>query len=123
MKTTNKIKTFFKNEQHRKIFTQRAEQLNSEDNKLMAAIYLLTADLYLWKQAKKNVDSSGINFNDMKMVSFNDTDYTLFCGARDIFSGTKKITLCDLSDNRVINGRTFKLLCTAVLISRFGVYQ
>ena len=42
MKTKNKIKTFFKNEQHRKIFTQTAEQLISEDNKLMAAIYLLS---------------------------------------------------------------------------------
>ena len=42
----------FKNEQHRKVFTEALQKLNKKNDALMAALYLLTADWKLWNTAR-----------------------------------------------------------------------
>ena len=72
----------FKNEKHRVIFEEAVRKKDKKDYALMAALYLLTADLRLWNIAKHHVEKTAINFKGIKLKGVQETGYSLFCGAK-----------------------------------------
>lgn len=110
-----------RNEKHRIAFTDAIQKLNKKDFKLMSAVYLLSAEPALWETAKHHVDRNEIDFENVKLKNSSENDYTLFCCAKDLYLGTKHITVKDLADKEIINMRMFDLICNAMLIRRFGL--
>ena len=87
----------------------------------MAAIYLLTAEHRLWMQIKRFVEINEIKFGSFKPRDSSENGYTLLCCAKDLYLGTKHITISDLADTELIAPKMFALICNAMAIRRFGL--
>ena len=87
----------------------------------MAAIYLLTAEHKLWMQIKRFVERNEIKFDGFKPKDSTENGYTLLCCAKDLYLGTKHITISDLADTELVAPRMFALICNAMAIRRFGL--
>ena len=86
----------FINEKHRLNFDEAISRLNKLDQKndaLMSAIYLLTADTRLWFQSKRCVENHGISFGKLRPTNCSEESYPLYCAAKDLYLGTKHITI------------------------------
>ncbi len=111
----------YRNEKHRIAFTEEIKRLNRKDYALMSAVYLLTAERALWMKAKPQVGQNKIRFDAIKLQKSTENAYTLFCCAKDLYLGTKHITIKDLADKELIAPRIFDLVCDAMAIRRFGL--
>ena len=111
----------YRNEKHRIIFTEAIQKLNKKDYALMSAVYLLTAEYALWMAAKRSIRNNIICFDEIKLQNSTENAYTLFCCAKDLYIGTKHMTIKDLADADLIPPKMFGLICNAMAIRRFGL--
>ena len=115
------MKDGFMNKYHKSCFEQAISNIDRSNNVLVAAVYLLTADFRLWKQAKNHVEKNRICFGRFKPVNCTETGYTVYSAAKDIYLGTKHFTLSDLADKHLIPPKLFEVICIAMTIKRYGV--
>ena len=111
----------FQNSNHQRIFETEKLNLYKPSNRSLAALYLLTSDRPLWIKTKRYIDRSGKA--DLKSVHLGDisTDgYALWKAVKELQTGEKQISLCELSDSNIISDRAFRLIVQAVAIARFG---
>lgn len=111
----------YKNEKHKNAFEEAVRKKDKKDYAMMAALYLLTADLRLWNLSKRHVGKIGINFADIRLKNIHENGYALFCCAKDLCLGTKHLTVADLADTDLIPPKLFELICNAMAIRRFGL--
>ena len=124
IKESEAIPMTFINEKHRLAFDEALTRLNQYDKKntaLMSALYLLTADYRLWFQTKRFVENHSISFGKLRPKNCSEESYPLYCAAKDLYLGTKHITINDLADNKLIGSKTFALICNAMAIRKFGL--
>ena len=124
IKESEAIPMTFISEKHRLNFDEalsRLKRLDRNNYALMSAIYLLTADPRLWFQSKRFVENHGISFGKLRPKNCSEETYPLYCAAKDLYLGTKHITINDLADNKLINAKTFALICNAMAIRKFGL--
>ena len=112
---------YFKNEKHRTVFGEAVARLDKKDYALMAAVYLLTAECRLWNSTARYVQRNEIIFEDIRLKGSTETGYTLYCAAKDLYLGTKNLTIGDLADTTLIDPKTFGLICNGMAIRRYGV--
>ncbi len=111
----------YRNEKHRIVFSEAIKRLNQKDKALMAALYLLTAEHKLWTRIRKFVERDEIQFHSFKPKDSTESGYTLLCAAKDLYLGTKNLTVSDLADPELIAPKTFTLICNAMAIKRLGL--
>lgn len=111
----------YKNEKHQSEFEVAIRKRDKKDYAMMAALYLLTADLRLWNLSKRHVGKIKINFADIRLKNIHENGYALFCCAKDLCLGTKHLTVADLADTDLIPPKLFELICNAMAIRRFGL--
>ena len=111
----------FRNEKHRLTFVETIRKLNEKNFALMSAVYLLTAEHKLWMQVKSFVQHNKISFDRFKPKDSSEKGYTLLCCAKDLYLGTKHITISDLADTELVAPKMFALICNAMAIRRFGL--
>lgn len=112
----------FRNEKHRLAFVEAIRKLDKKNFALMSALYLLTAEHKLWMQIRNYVERNEIKFERFKPKDSTENGYTLLCCAKDLYLGTKHITISDLADTELIApSRMFALICNAMAIRRFGL--
>ena len=116
----NKIMNYY-NKKHKSDFTQVLARIDKDNLKVLSAVYLLTADTLLWSKMQNQVENNYIRFDKMNIGSVDEKAYTLFCCAKDLYSGTKHITIADLADEQLISSKIFGLICNAMAIRRFGL--
>ncbi len=63
------------------------------NRKLLAALYLLTADGNLWTQARDQVTIRKICVDEMRSKNLSGTGYVFFSAAKDILTGSRNIQL------------------------------
>lgn len=85
-----------------------------------AAVFLLTADPFLWSKARLAVVPEGIDFPVIHIHGVDLDGYVLFHTAKDLYTGTKHISLSELTDPELVSDGAFRLLVTAFLIRRYG---
>ena len=73
----------YKNEKHQSEFEDAIRKKDKKDYAMMAALYLLTADLRLWHLSKRHVGKISINFADIRLKNIHENGYALFCCAKD----------------------------------------
>lgn len=110
----------FKNEKHRAAFAAAVEKQDAGNYKLMAALYLLTADGKLWNTARHAVERDGIRFGSFRPRGTTENGYTLYCAAKDLYLGTRNLTIGDLADRELIPPKLFGLIVNAMAVRRFG---
>ena len=111
----------YKNEKHQREFEEALRKRDKKDYAMIAALYLLTADLRLWNLSKRHVGKIEINFADIRLKNIHENGYALFCCAKDLCLGTKHLTVADLADTDLIPPKLFELICNAMAIRRFGL--
>ena len=111
----------YKNDKHRAAFENAVRKENKKNYALLAALYLLTADGGLWSAAKRQTAKGCICFEQIRLPNCSETAYTLLCGAKDLYLGTKHLTVSDLADSAVVPPKVFGLVCNAMAIRRFGL--
>ena len=111
----------YRNETHRAAFAETVEGLNQKDFALMSALYLLTADRRLLQAARPLARNGVINPDAIRIKDCNVNIYTLLCAAKDLYLGTKHLTVSDLADPNLIPPKLFALICNAMAIRRFGL--
>ena len=112
---------FYKSHLHRRIFKQAIRERKTEDRVNQAVLYLLTANRTLWNRIKIHVTMDAIRFENFPMKHCTPEEYTLFCCAKDLYAGTRHITVTDLADPTVVTAEQFRLICTAMTIARYGM--
>ncbi len=106
---------------HKTAFTSVTEHLNRNNYELLATVYLLTAEYQLWKKSRFYVDFNTIRFDQIHLTSVSERAYTLYACAKDLYTGTKHITVTDLCDEQLISPKLFGVICNAMAIRRFGL--
>lgn len=111
----------FKNEKHKTVFEEAVRKLDKKNYALMSAVYLLTAECRLWNSTGRYVERNKIRFDAIHLKGSTETGYTLYCAAKDLYLGTKSLTISDLADTTLIDPQTFGLICNAMAVRRYGV--
>ena len=111
----------YRNERHKVTFAEIVGETNRQNYGLLAALYLLTADHKLWMTAKRKISYDDIYFEQMHLPAGTERAYILFSTAKDLYLGTKHLTVRDLADPKLISPELFALICNAMAIRRFGL--
>ena len=91
-----------------------------DEDAMCAALYLLSADRFLWGRSAAAVQPDMIRFKEIGIHGVDLGGYVLFHTARDLYQGTKHISLSELTDPELVSDETFRLLIAAFLIRRYG---
>ena len=112
----------FRDKGHRERFwRQWKAQADVPDREAMcAALYLLTADHMLWGMAEGAVHPELIDFAAVRIRGIGLDGYVLFHCAKDLYKGTNRLSLSELTDPELISDGTFRSVITAFLIRRYG---
>ncbi len=114
------MKTKFKSAWHRKTFTEfitaNVHNPYSSRNEYVAAVFLLSADKFLWKRARSALTGYSINFGCLNLSGISTEGYALFmtakacarigCNKKQIKALSIKVTMeanC-LTERRKLNG-------------------
>ncbi|MEI3117209.1 MAG: hypothetical protein V8S30_04030 [Merdibacter sp.] len=111
----------YRNEKHRAVFEDFIRKKDRNNQALMSALYLLTADFMLWRCVKYAVVNNAICFEQVRLHGTNTNSYPLFCAAKDLYLGTRNLTVSELADKSLVTPKVFGLICNAMAIRRFGL--
>lgn len=87
---------------------------------ICAALYLLSADTFLWGKSVSFIQQDSIRFKEIKIHGVDLNGYVLFHTAKDLYQGTNHISISELIDPELVGDITFELIVTAFLIRRYG---
>ena len=112
---------FFQNG-HRERFLAMGEKCSRaiEEAAICSAVYLLSADRFLWSRALEVIDQEGIHFARIHIHGVDLDGYVLFHMARDLYQGSRHIRLSELIDPDLVSDRAFEWIMTACVIRRHG---
>jgi len=110
----------YRNAYHGERFRKILDSGKWEDRTMLSAMFLLTADGELWRRAQSRITDMVIRFHEVRLAGISERGYTLFCGAKDLYFGTKSLCITDLSDTAIVDSEAFDLIITAMAIKRYG---
>lgn len=114
----------FKDAAHKRRFQYlRSQQAVSAaaSQPLMSALFLLSADDFLWKRGRGAIHAGRIDFSAIDIRGIPTESYAVYQTARDLYHGTRHITLSDLTDPEVVDDRLLRLLINSFLVRRHGL--
>ena len=113
---------FFSDGRHQQRFENcwKERTKTADESAWCAALYLLTADTFLWGKAETAVKPDIIDFTMIHVHGVDLDGYVLFHTAKDLYKGTKHISLSELTDPELVSDGAFRLIITAFLIRRYG---
>ena len=111
----------YRSKKHKEVFEETIVKMNHKNYAIMSALYLLTADYKLWQVMRHHTKKNKIDFEDVKLGNIQEEGYTLYCVAKDLYHGTKHISISDLADKELISPKMFAVICNAMAIRRFGI--
>lgn len=88
---------------------------------LCAAVFLLSADSFLWGKSVTAIKPDFIDFSTIQIHGVDLNGYVLFHTAKDLYKGTSHISLSELTDPELVSDWAFRLVLNAFLIRRYGV--
>lgn len=111
----------FQNENHKRIFESEKVNLHKPSNRSLAELYLLTADHSLWIKTKRHIERNGkVDLQSVHLGDISTDGYALWKAVKELQTGERQISLCELSDSDIISDRAFRLIVQAVTIAHFG---
>lgn len=111
----------YRNEKHKAVFEEITAKMDKQNYALLSALYLLTADYRLWKIMKRHTQKNAVDFAGISLKGIHENGYTLYCVAKDLYLGTKHLSVSDLADTELICPQIFMLVCNAMAVRRFGM--
>jgi len=121
MKESEDAPMLYRGKAHKEMFQGSIERCLNSDNAMLSALYLLTADKLLWSKVRRAVGNKRIDFSAVHLGNVSPDAYTLFMTARDLYEGTKHITVSDIADRDIVSQKLFGIICNAMAIRRYGI--
>ncbi len=120
-KRKDDLPMIFQSETHKRIFEAERTKLRKPDNRALAALYLLTAEHSLWISAKHHIGKDGkVDLQSVRLGNISTDGYALWKAVKELQTGEKQISLCELADSGIISDNAFRLIVQAVTIAHFG---
>lgn len=111
----------FQSNRHKQIFETDQLSLRDPSKKALAVLYSLTADKALWQKTKPFLTSNGkIDLKGAHLGNVSTDSYALWKAVKELQTGEKQISLCELADSDIISDNAFRLIVQAVTIAHFG---
>lgn len=111
----------FQSNRHKQIFETERFNLRKPGKKALAVLYLLTADKALWQKTKPFLTSNGrIDLKGVHLGDVSTDSYALWKAVKELQTGEKQISLCELADSGIVSDNAFRLIVQAVTIDHFG---
>ena len=86
-----------------------------------AALFLLTADEFLWNRAKYHVSGGKISFAEIDIRGVDTDGYAIFKTAKELYGGERHIRLSELTDPDLIGDKLLRLIVNSLVVRRYGV--
>ncbi len=122
---SNFVKKSFRNQNHKTIFERELQHYQKQgyvlSNRFTAALYILSADFFLWKSAKYHIKPNYIDFDRINIKGAEPRSYTMYKAAKDIIYRTTTVALSDMIEKSVTDHELFMILLIAMYISRYGI--
>lgn len=119
------MKFKFRDGEHKKRFQkwqkESSHPLLYKDNGFGAAIYLFSADAFVWERAKEWIKEESISYEKICIHGVDLEGYALFCAAKEVLGGSTRLSLSELGDRELISDALFEVLLNGMLISRYGL--
>lgn len=110
---------------HRKTFTEfvtaNVKNPYCSRYEYIAAVFLLSADKFLWKRSRKALTGYSINFNSLNLSGISTEGYALFMAAKAIYRDGVDISLNELCDVNLIDDSTVMTIFVGVMLLRNGI--
>jgi len=111
----------FQNNRHKQIFEAERLSMRKPGKKTLAVLYLLTADHTLWLKTKHLFTPNGkVDLKSVRLGNVSTDSYALWKAVKELQTGEKQISLCELTDNGIVSDNAFRLIVQAAAIARFG---
>ena len=121
-KEKGRTSMIYRDERHQNTFEKEASiRSDTASRKLLAALYLLTADGILWPQVRDQVSLRQVYVDLMRPMNLDGTSYVFFSAARDILTGSRNIRLMEIAAPSLLSMQSYMILCTALAIRAYGV--
>ena len=141
------MKIKFKSSLHRKYFTEfisgNVENPYASRNEFIAAVFLLSADKFLWKRSASALTGYSVNFDSINLSGISTEGYALFTAqtgclrrlpksgartrrnrgkqaAKGIYRGGADISLNELCDRNLIDDAVLMTVFAGVMLLRNG---
>ena len=119
------MKTRVKSAWQRKTFTEfitaNVHNPYSSRNEYVAAVFLLSADKFLWKRARSALTGYSVNFKSLDITGISTEGYALFTAAKAVYHGSVDISLHELCDVNLIDNSTVMTIFAGVMLFRDGI--
>ena len=114
---------FFSSPKHRIRFETvcriQDEAIETRSVTYLSALFLLTADVHLWRAAKDHIFTERIDFKKMNLRDINTDGYALYQMAKTLICGKEYIQLSEIADTNLIGNQAFKAIIHSILIIRY----
>ena len=111
----------FQTYQHNQRFEAQKLHLRKPDHRSLAVLYLLAADHILWSKTRRYFSNCGeVDLQAVRLGDVSTDCYAIWKAVKELQTGQRQISLCELADSSVISDRAFRLIVQAVTIARFG---
>lgn len=115
------VPMIFQSNRHKQTFETERLHLRKPTKKALAVLYLLTADKGLWQKTKPFLTSNGrIDLKGVRLEEVSTDSYALWKAVKELQTGEKQISLCELADSNIVSDHAFRLIVQAVTIAHFG---
>ena len=119
------MKIKFKSTAHRKTFidfiTTNVKNPYLSSNEYVAAVFLLSADRFLWKKARGALTGYSVNFKSIDITGITTEGYALFTAAKAVYHGSADISLHELCDADLIDDSTVMTIFAGVMLFRNSI--
>ena len=126
-RTANDI--FFASTHHQALFNgviRDGGLRHSSDTGLLAALFLLTSNGFLWNRARFAIWRSRIAFEDISIRGITEAkidNYAIYKAAKELCADNGGCHICpqELADETLVGEKAFRLIVNAMLIKRYGL--
>lgn len=111
----------FRNQRHEEIFKNEARKPRNQSACTLTALYLFSADNYLWSKTKHCFGKNKTAFFDIPLCGISISAYTLYKTAMSLCLGTDDISISQLADCNTVSPMLFGIICEAMTLRRYGI--
>ena len=90
-------------------------------NKNIAAIFLLSANEHLWKQAKNVIGENGLMVDKINIHSDAEEVYDIYQAIRFILYGSDRLSIEDLAEPEIMKDNIVMLITNAFIVNKYGI--
>lgn len=95
--------------------------LCSDNNRLYAALYLLSANREIFKRSLDCFKWRYVHLGRIRLRGISQEDYVFAQAAKTLLNRESKITVEDMEDTELVDADSFRLVINAILIARYGL--